>query len=231
MMLGLRYAPKPVVSAPFQRALGGGAELAMCADRIVAHAELYIGQVEVGVGLVPAAGGSKELLRRVVNPVMRVRDADPLPPLSKVFELVGLAKVSMSAEEAREMGFLGPADRIVVNHDHLLYEAKREALHLYESGYRPPMPEKIYAAGRDLLAAMRTQLFMLEDAGYATGHDAFIGSKIAWVLCGGDLSGPAWVDEQYILDLERAAFVELMQHPKSVERIMHMLTTGRPLRN
>ena len=231
LMLGMRYAPKPVVTAPFQMALGGGAELTMCGDRIVAHAELYIGQVEVGVGLVPAATGNKELLRRIVNPVMRFDNADPLPPLTRVFELVGMGKVATSAVEAREMGFLSPADRIVVNRDNLLYEAKREALHMYESGYRPPMPEKIYAAGRDVLSAMRTQLYLFENAGYATEHDVFIGNKIAWILCGGDLSGPTWVDEQYILDLERAAFIELMQHPKSIERIMHMLSKGKPLRN
>lgn len=231
MMLGMRYAPKPVVSAPFQMALGGGAELTMCADRIVAHAELYIGQVEVGVGLVPGAGGCKELLRRIVNPVMRLENADPLPPLQRVFELVGLAKIATSAEEARELGFLSPGDRIVVSRDNLLYEAKREVLHMYESGYRPPAPEKVYAAGRDLLSAIRTQLFMFQDAGYASEHDVFIGNKIAWILCGGDLSEPSWVDEQYILDLEREAFVALIQHPKSIERIMHMLSTGKPLRN
>ncbi len=231
MMLGFRYAPKPVVTAPFQMALGGGAELTMAGDRIVAHAELYIGQVEVGVGLVPAATGCKELLRRIVNPVMRVPNADPLPPLSKVFELVGLAKVATSAEEAREFGFLSPCDRIVVNRDYLLYEAKREALHMFENGYHPPRPEKIYAAGRDVLAAMRTQVFLLKDAGYATAHDAVIANKIAWILCGGDLSEPTWVDEQYILDLEREAFVALIQEPKSIERIFHMLSTGKPLRN
>src|SRR5262249_31781755 len=136
MMLGLRYAPKPVVAAAFDRALGGGAELVMAADRVVAHTELYIGQVEVGVGLIPAAGGCKELLRRVVNPVMRIPNADPLSPLAKVFELIGLAKFSTSADEAREMGFLAPSDRIIMNRSHLIAEAKREVLHMANSGYR-----------------------------------------------------------------------------------------------
>nr|MBN1229260.1 3-hydroxyacyl-CoA dehydrogenase/enoyl-CoA hydratase family protein [Anaerolineae bacterium] len=231
MMLGMRYATKPVISAPFQLALGGGAELTMCGDRIVAHAELYIGQVEVGVGLVPAATGCKELLRRVVNPHMRITNADPLPALTKVFELVGLGKVATSAEEAREMGFLSPCDRVIINRDYLLYEAKQEALRLFESGYRAPTPEKIYAGGRDLLAAIRTQLFMFKDGGYASEHDVFIGDKIGYILCGGDLSAPTWVDEQYILDLERKAFVDLIQHPKSIERVFHMLSTGKPLRN
>jgi 3-hydroxyacyl-CoA dehydrogenase len=231
MMLGFRYAPKPVVSAPFDRALGGGAEMAMCADRIVAHAELYIGLVEVGVGLIPSSGGCKELLRRVVNPVMRTPNADPLPVLQRVFETIGFAKVATSAAEAREIGFLGPCDRIVVNRDYLLAEAKREARHVADGGYVPPQPEKIYAAGRDMLAAMHAQLYLLNDAGYASDHDVVIANKLAWVLCGGDLSEPTWVDEQYILDLERQAFVALIQEPKTVERIFHMLSTGKPLRN
>lgn len=231
MMMGFRYLDKPVVAAPFQLTLGGGAELSMAADRIVAHAELYMGLVEVGVGLVPGWGGCKELLRRVVNPVMEVRDADPLPPLTQVFEQVGLAKVATSAAEAREMGFLTKCDRIVVNQDQLLAEAKREARHMADAGYRPPKPAKIYAAGRDLLSAMQTQIYMLEDAGYATGHDAFIANKVAWILSGGDLSAPTWVDEQYILDLEREAITALIQHPKTIERIFHMLSTGKPLRN
>ncbi len=231
MALGFRYAQKPVIAAPFQMTLGGGAELSMCADRIVAHAELYMGQVEVGVGLVPAGGGCKELLRRILNPVMCIPNGDPLPPLTKIFELVGLGKVSTSATEARALGFLTPCDRIIVNRDYLLAEAKREALYLYENGYRPPQPEKIYAAGRDVLSAMQTQVFMLNDGGYASDHDALIANKIAWILTGGDLSEPSWVDEQYILDLERQAFVELIQEPKTVERIFHMLQTGKPLRN
>jgi 3-hydroxyacyl-CoA dehydrogenase len=231
LMLGFRYAPKPVVAAAFDRALGGGSELVMAADRVVAHMELYIGQVEIGVGLLPAAGGCKELLRRVVNPMMRVPNADPLPAVAKVFELVGLGKYSSSAAEAREMGFLSPTDRIIANREHLIYEAKREARYLYDSGYRPPQPEKIYAAGRDALAALRTQIFLLRDSKYASEHDALIANKIAWVLCGGDLSEPTWVDEQYILDLERQAFIELIQEPKTIERIMSMLTTGKPLRN
>jgi 3-hydroxyacyl-CoA dehydrogenase len=231
MMLGLRYAPRPVVAAPFDRALGGGSELVLCADRIVAHAELYIGQTEAGLGLLPASGGCKELLRRIVNPVMRVPNADVLPHLAKVFENIGLAKFSTSAAEAREMGFLAPADRIVFSRDALLFEAKQEAIYMWQGGYRPPLREKIYAAGRDALSALRVQLFMLRDGGYASEHDVKVGEKIGWVLCGGDLSEPAWVDEQYILDLERAAFIELMQEPKTVERIMALLTTGKFIRN
>jgi len=231
LFLSFRYAPKPVVTAPFDRTLGGGAELTMAGDRIVAHAELYIGQTEVALGLLPAAGGCKELLRRIVNPHMRIENADPLPAMTKVFELIGFGKVSTSAHEAREMGFLSACDRIVTNRDHLLYEAKREARHMADSGYRPPLPEPIYAAGRDVLAAMQTQLYLLNEAGYATDYDRVVGEHIAWVLCGGDLSEPAWVDEQLILDLEREAFVALIQQPKTVERVFHILQTGKPLRN
>ncbi len=231
LMLGFRYAPKPVVTAPFDRALGGGVELLMAGDRTVAHGELYAGLVEAGLGLLPAASGMKELIRRVINPHMRVPNADPLPVIQQVLETVAFAKVSMSAEEAKKLGFLRPEDRIIANRDHLLAEAKREALHLYQCGYRPPQPEKIYAAGRDVLAAIHTQLFLLKDAGWATDHDVVVTKKIAWVLTGGDLSAPTWVDEQYILDLERQAFVELIQEPKTVERILHMLQTGKPLRN
>ncbi|NDJ53894.1 MAG: 3-hydroxyacyl-CoA dehydrogenase/enoyl-CoA hydratase family protein [Chloroflexi bacterium] len=231
LMLGFRYAPVPIVTAPFDRALGGGAELSMAGDRTVAHSEFYVGLVEAGLGLLPAATGTKEMLRRIVNPHMQVTNADPIPVLQQVLETLAFAKVATSAVEARELGFLRPEDRIVVNRDHLLAEAKREARHMADAGYRPPLPEKIYAAGRDVLAAIRVQIFMLKDGNYASEHDAFVGEKIAYVLCGGDLSGPHWVDEEYILDLEREAFVELIQHPKTLERIMHMLKTGRPLRN
>ncbi len=231
LMLGFRYAPGPVVMAPFDRALGGGTELTMAGDRAVAHAELYIGLVEAGLGLLPAATGLKELLRRIVNPVMRIPNSDPLPPLQKILETVAFAKVAMSATEAQEIGFLRPEDRIITNRSHLLAEARREALHMLESGYRPPMPEKIYAAGRDVYAAVQVQMYQLHDAGYATAHDVTVTEKIAWVLTGGDLSAPTWVDEGYILDLERRMFVELIQEPKTVERVLHMLQTGKPLRN
>lgn len=231
LTLAMRYAPKPVVTAPFDRTLAGGVELALCGHRIVANGELYMGFIEFGVGLIPAGGGCKEMLRRVVNPHMRIDGADPIPVMQKVFEVIGLVKISMSAMEARELGFLGPMDRIVVNRDHLLHEAKAETLYLYNTGYRPPASEKIYAAGRDVLSAMTVQLTMMEDAGWISKHDHKIAGKLAFVLCGGDFSEPTWVDEQHILDLEREAFVALIQEPKTIERIVHMLTTGKPLRN
>ncbi|MDE0080542.1 MAG: 3-hydroxyacyl-CoA dehydrogenase NAD-binding domain-containing protein [Caldilineaceae bacterium] len=232
MILQLRCAPKPVVAAPYQMALGGGAEVTMCADRIVAHAELYIGQVEVGVGLIPAAGGCKELIRRLVSPHMKMQNGDPATHLQKVFELVALAKVSTSADEARQMGFLGPRDRVVMNSDHLLAEAKAEVVRMAEEGYRPPdVTGNIYAAGRDYLANLRVGIHMMREARYITAHEAIIADQLAYVLCGGELSQPAWMDEQYFLDLEREAFKTLCGYPKSHERIWHMLKNGKPLRN
>jgi 3-hydroxyacyl-CoA dehydrogenase len=226
----LRRAPRPVVTAPFGMALGGGAEFAMAGARAVAHAELYTGLVEIGVGLLPAGSGCKEMLRRNINPVMQTPNADVLPHLQRVFENLALAKVSESAKQARDMGFLTAADRIVLNRDHLLAEAKREALHLAGS-YTPLPPQKVWAAGRDGLAALRIGVYSMVEAGYATEHDALIANKIAYVLCGGDLSEPGWVPEEYILDLERDAFVELCKEPKSLERIAHMLQYNKPLRN
>lgn len=230
-MMGLRYCDKPIVVAPFGRTLGGATEFVLAGTRIVAHIDVYMGLVEVGVGLVPAGGGCKELLRRVVNPVMAIMDGDPLPPIKSVFETVGMAKVSMGAVEARHLGFILPADRIVMNLDELLGEAKREVLHLSGSGYVPPRREKIYAAGRDTLAALRAALFQMHEGKYISDHDRLIGDKLAWILTGGDLSNPTWVDEQYILDLEREAFVDLIQMPKTIERIVYTLKTGKPLRN
>jgi len=227
----LRAAPGPVITAPFGMTLGGGAEMAMAGARIVAHAELYMGLVEFGVGLLPAGSGCKELLRRVINPVMQTPNADVLPHLQQVFETIALAKVSESAQQARALGFLRPADRIVPNRDFLLSEAKREALHLLAAGYTPQPAGMVWAAGRDALAALRIGVYSLHEAGYASDHDALIANKIAHVLCGGDLSEPGWVPEQVILDLEREAFVELCHEPKTIERIVHMLQTSKPLRN
>ncbi len=232
MIQQLRLAPKPVVAAPYQMTLGGGAEVTMGADRIVAHAELYIGQVEVGVGLIPAAGGCKELVRRLVNPHMQAQNANPAAHLQETFELIALAKVSVSAAEARQMGFLGPCDRIVMNYDHLLAEAKAEVLRMADEGYRPPaVTGNIYAAGRDHLANLRVGIYMMREAGHITAHEAIIADHLAHVLCGGELSQPAWMDEQYFLDLEREAFKTLCGYPKSQERIWYMLKNGNPLRN
>lgn len=231
LTMRLRYFHKPVVVAPAGMALGGGAEVVMAGQRVVAAAESYIGLVEVGVGLIPAGGGCKEMVRRVVGPAMQTKGAMVLPFLQRVFETVGQAKVGTSAEESRALGFLGPCDRVVMNRDHVLAEAKREVLAMAAAGHRPPVPARLYAAGRDGLAALNVGVFMFREGEYISDHDALIGRKLAHVLAGGDLSAPTWVDEQHFLDLEREAFLSLCGEPKSVERLWHMLRTGKPLRN
>lgn len=227
----LRCAPRPVVTAPHNMALGGGVELLLSGARTVAHVELYAGLVEAGVGLIPAGGGCKELLRRVLNPVMQSHpNADPLPHIQKVFEQIATAKVSGSAKEAREMGILGPTDRIVMNRAHLLGEAKREALHMAD-GYVPARPGKIYAAGRDVYAALQVGILGFREQGFASEHDALIARKLAWVLTGGGVAEPGWIDEQVFLNLERQAFIDLAQTPKSLDRMAYMVQNNKPLRN
>ena len=231
IMQGMRYSPKPVVAAPFGMTLAGGCEVVMAASRVVAAAETYIGLVEVGVGLIPAGGGCKETVRRVITPPMRTPHAQALAFLQQAFEQVGLAKVATSAAEAREMKILSECDRIVVNQDYLLAEAKQMVLDLVRDGYRPPAPQKMYAAGRDAYAALKMALYQMHQGGYASDHDVVIGEKLGFILCGGELSAPTWVDEQHFLDLEREAFVALCREPKTLERMWHMLQHNRPLRN
>ena len=231
-LMSVRYSPKPVVTAPFQYTLGGGCEVAMAGARIVAHAESYVGLVEVGMGLIPAGGGCKEMLRRVVSPAMLTPGTDVLPFLQRVFETIGLGKVATSAEEAKQMGFLAPSDRIVMNKDHLIAEAKRTVLEMVAEGYRPPVRSKnIYAAGERMLAALRLALYSMVQGKYASDYDAVVGGKLAFVLCGGNITAPTWVDEQYILDLEREAFISLCGEEKTRARIDHFLNTGKILRN
>jgi 3-hydroxyacyl-CoA dehydrogenase len=227
----MRACPKPIVAAVHGMTLAGGAEVMMGAARVVASAESYIGLVEAAVGLIPAGSGSKEMLRRVLGPVMETPNADALPHLQKVFEQIALARVSESAEQAREMGYLGPADRIVMNPDHRLWEAKQEALAMDAAGYRPAPGGKVWAAGRDALADLRQMVWSMREAGYASEHDALVAARLAAVLTGGELSRPGWVPEQYILDLEREAFVALSAEPKTHARMWHMLQHRRPLRN
>jgi 3-hydroxyacyl-CoA dehydrogenase len=227
----MRYFPKPVVVAPAGLALGGGCEITMHASRVVAAAETYIGMVELGAGVIPAGGGTKEMMRRVINPGMRVPGVDIFPFLQRVFEQIGQAKVATSAEEARQMGILGPVDRVVLNRDHLLTEAKREVLHMAAAGYHPPAPELIYAGGRESLAALRIGAWTFKEGKYITEYEGVIAGHLANILAGGDLSRPTWVSEQYILDLEREAFLSLCGNEKTHERMFAILQTGRPLRN
>jgi 3-hydroxyacyl-CoA dehydrogenase len=231
MNMRMRYSPKPVVVAPAGLTLGGGCEITMHASRVVAAAETYIGLVELGVGVIPAGAGTKEMLRRIVNPVMRVENAEPLAALQKAFLQMGQAKVATSAEEARGMNILLPADRIVLNRDHLLAEAKREVLHMIAAGYKPPAPEPIYAAGRDALAAIRIGAWMFKEGQYITQYDHHVAGKLAYVMCGGELSRGQWVSEQYILDLEREAILSLFGEEKTQARMWSILQTGKPLRN
>jgi 3-hydroxyacyl-CoA dehydrogenase len=227
----MRYSSKPVVVAPAGLALGGGLEIIMHASRVVAGAELYTGPVEIGPGVIPAGGGTKELLRRVLNPAVRTPNVEALPFLIEILQYIGMAKVATSAEEARELGYLRPCDRVVLNKDHLFSEAKKEVLNLVNTGYVAPLPEKIYAAGRDGLAALQVFAFMFQEGNFMSDHDALIVNKAAHVMTGGDISRPTWVDEQYILDLEREAFLSLCGEEKTQARMWNLLQTGKPLRN
>ncbi len=229
--LSLRRSPKPVVTAPFAHALGGGAELAMHGAASVAAAETYIGLVEVGVGVIPAWGGCKELNRRFIAEAAR-NGGDVLKGLQRAFENIGLAKVATSGLEAQDLGYLRATDRIVFNQRYLIGEAKREVLRLVGAGYTPPPSEKqCYALGREGLALLRVGVYQLAQGGYATTYDQVIADKLAYVLCGGDLSSPQWVDEEYIMGLERALIIELAHDPRTLARAKHMLETGKPLRN
>jgi 3-hydroxyacyl-CoA dehydrogenase len=232
VLMGFRFAPRPVVAAPHGQTLGGGAEIVLAADRVVAALETYIGLVEVGVGIIPAGGGCKELLRRVVAPALRAApDTPPLPLVQRVFETIGLAKVATSAVEAQELGFLEEHDVIVLNAEHQLAAAKQEVLDLADA-YRPPAPEaSVYAAGRPVLAALELGVQTLQWAGQASEHDGVVARQLARVLCGGELSLGQWVTEQHILDLERDAFLALLKEPKTMERIQGFLMTRKVIRN
>jgi 3-hydroxyacyl-CoA dehydrogenase len=231
MNMRMRYFPKPVVVAPAGLALGGGCEITLHASRVVAAAETYIGMVELGAGVIPAGGGTKEMVRRIVSPGMRLPNVEVFPFLMRVFEQIGQAKVATSAEEARQFAILGPADRVVLNRDHMLAEAKREVLHMAAAGYHPPAPELLYAAGRDALANLLVGAWTYKEGKYITAYEEVIAKKLANVMTGGDLSRPAWVSEQYFLDLEREAFLSLCGEEKTHERMFALLQTGKPLRN
>lgn len=231
LTMALRHAPKPVITAPHQRVLGGGVEMVMAGWEAVADHETYMGLVEVGVGLIPAGGGLKEILVRKINPVMQTANADVLPVMQDVFTAVATAKVGTSAWENRELGYLRDTDTVVFNSDQRLARAKQRALQLVQSGARPPEIQKVYAAGRDVYYALRLGLQSFAWGKYATEHDVTVGHKLAYALCGGDLSSGTWVDPWHILDLEREGFLSLCGEAKTQARIMHMLQTGKPLRN
>ncbi len=231
ILMRVRYFPKPIVAAPHGMVLGGGAELSMACARRVAAAETFIGLVEMGVGVIPAGTGTKEMIRRVINPVMRVKNADPNTAVGKVFEQIAMANVATGAWEAFEMGFFQPGDRIIMKKEHLLAEAKRSALAMVQEGYQPPPQESIFVAGRDVFSTMKAVIWDLREAGWASEHDALIATQIAWMLSGGDLTAPTWVSEEYLLDLERKAFIQLCHEQKTIDRLGYMLEHNKPLRN
>jgi 3-hydroxyacyl-CoA dehydrogenase len=231
LMQQITYSPKPIVAATFGMTLAGGCEVALASSRIVASAETYIGLVEAGVGLIPGAGGIKETIRRVINPVMTTKNAEVRPHIQKAFEQIAMGKVAESAVQGREMGYLSAHDKIVMNQDHLLAEAKQEALSMVAEGYRPPAPRKVWAAGRDVLSGIKMTLWGMNDGKWASDHDVVVSNWIGYALTGGDLSEPGWVPEQYILDLEREAFMALLHEEKTIERMWYMLQNKKPLRN
>jgi 3-hydroxyacyl-CoA dehydrogenase len=246
--LAIKYAPRPVVAAPQGMALGGGCEVSLHAAKIQAAAESYLGLVEAGVGLIPGGGGTKEMLIRAnehasgtasSSPSSAESDLDLFHALRPVFETIAMAKVGTSAEECRDLGFLRREDGMSMNRDRLVADAKEAALALVRGGYKPPAASwqegaqttQIKVLGEQFLAAAKMAIHLLQRGGYATDHDAHIARKLANILAGGPLSAPQTVSEQYVLDLEREAFVSLCGEKKTQERIAHTLKTGKPLRN
>ncbi len=228
--MNLRYSPRPVVVAPQGMALGGGCEITMHGDRARAAGETYLGLVEVGVGLIPGGGGVKEMVVRAMAGA--APDEDLFPGLKKVSETIAMARVSTSAVEAREIGFLRETDPITMNRDRLIEDAKQTALAMAREGYVQPHPRSdVPVLGEPALAAIKLAIHMMIRGGYISEYDGQVAKKLAYVITGGDLSRKTLVSEQYLLDLEREAFVSLCGEKKTQERIQHMLKTGKPLRN
>lgn len=230
-MMKLKYSSKPVVAAPFQMTLGGGAEVCLPADHIQASMETYIGLVEAGVGLIPGGGGNVGLYLKHLKGLPNGVQVDYQNIANKVFESIAMAKVSTSADEARENNILDFADGISVNADHLLYDAKQAALSLYDNGYQAPKREKFPVVGETGYATLLLGAEGMRLSGFISDHDMKIAKKLAYVLAGGKLPYGTLVDEQYLLDLEREAFLSLVAEPKSQARMQHMLVKGKPLRN
>ncbi|WAH35778.1 3-hydroxyacyl-CoA dehydrogenase/enoyl-CoA hydratase family protein [Alicyclobacillus dauci] len=229
--MAIKYLPKPVVSAPHSMALGGGAELCFPADRVQAYAETYIGLVEVGVGLIPGGGGTKEMLLRAMEHVPSGVDIRPDDYVRRAFETVAMAKVSTSAKDAKRLGYLRETDGISVNRDYQLYDAKQVALSLARSGYLPRQPKTVKVVGRDGAAMLKAGVQGMIQGGYISEHDAKIANHLIRILTGGDVPRGTEVTEDYLLDLEREAFLSLVAEPKSQQRMQHMLAKGKPLRN
>ncbi|MFZ0535934.1 MAG: 3-hydroxyacyl-CoA dehydrogenase NAD-binding domain-containing protein [Candidatus Sulfotelmatobacter sp.] len=243
MTQAIKFSPKPVVSAPFGLCLGGGTEISLHAAARQPHAELYTGLVEVGVGLLPGGGGCKEMLLRAIDGATAARGGkvspealagsiEMLEAMKRAFETIATAKVATSAHEARALGFLSDNDRITMNRERVLSDAKSRALELVRAGYEPPIPRTdIPAPGENLLATLKMGVHMMRQADYVTEYEVKLGSKIAEVLCGGNITPGTPVSEQYILDLEREGFKSLCGEKKTQERIQYTLKTGKTLRN
>ena len=230
-MLKIRYAAVPVVSAIRGIALGGGCELAVVSAKRVAAIESYIGLVEVGVGLVPGAGGLAYIARRAAENAALSTNKDLLPFLIEGFSAAAMAKVGTSAHDSRKLGYLLASDTLVANKDELLFVALNEARTLANSGYRPPQRKPFAVAGRSGIATIKGQLVNMRDGGFISQHDFHIASLIAHVVCGGEVDAGTLVTEEYLMALERKAFCSLVEHPKTQERIMGMMSTGKPVRN
>jgi 3-hydroxyacyl-CoA dehydrogenase len=245
MTAAIKFCPRPIVVAPFGLTFGGGAEICLHAARRQPHAETYIGLVESGVGLIPGGGGTKEMLLKAVDAAAAVAPPDPRDPpsrfaqsaelaaaLKRSLETIAMAKVSTSAAEARTLGLLSSSDRITLNRDRLLLDAKSLAADLAAAGYTAPVPRtQIPAPGLNALGALETGIFLMGEAGYASAHDQKVARWAAYILCGGRITAGTPVGEQYLLDLEREAFLSLCGERKTQERIAFTLKTGKPLRN
>jgi 3-hydroxyacyl-CoA dehydrogenase len=230
-VMGLRYADVPVVVAPAGLTLGGGCEISLHADRVQAAAETYMGLVEVGVGLIPAGGGTKEMTARA-SEQMPPGSTDLLPPFQRVFETIGFAKTSTSGADAQRIGYLRPVDAFTMNRERLISDAKARALQRVREGYQPPVPRSAIAVGGDSVAApLKLGVHLAWRAGRISDHDAVIGRKLAHIIGGGALPHASTVSEQHLLDLEREAFLSLVAERRTQERIQHTLKTGKPLRN
>ncbi|MBI2902270.1 MAG: enoyl-CoA hydratase/isomerase family protein [Candidatus Methylomirabilis oxyfera] len=230
--MAIKTFEKPIVAAPFAMTLGGGCEICLHAAKIRAAAEAYIGLPEVGVGLIPAGGGCKEMLLRSMEGIPAGVEVDLLPFFRHAFETIAFAKVSTSAKDAQRLGYLRPTDKFTMNQDRLLYEAKRAALAMVAEGYVPASPkDDIKVLGERAIAAAETQLYNMKSGGYISDHDELIAKKLAAILAGGHVTPETVVTEQYLLDLEREAFLSLCGERKSQERMQYMLATGKPLRN
>ena len=231
-VMRLRYSAKPVVTAPYGLTLGGGCEIAMHGNKVRAAGETYIGLVEVGVGVIPAGCGTKEMTMRAMDAAAKAPDADPLAFLKKTFETLGMGKVATSAQEGRSFGFLRDSDAISMNGDRLIQDAKQEVLNLAAAGYVQPVERTdITVLGEPVEAALKLALHMMKQGGFISDHDQLIGKKLAHVMAGGTINHKTQVSERYLLDLEREAFVSLCGERKTQDRIAAMLKTGKPLRN